>query len=61
MSINDKSEQVMMVCEEVLGRELTVDEARILGVSFELGRQYGVEQVENEINGFRNRLTKELN
>jgi hypothetical protein len=52
MGINEKSELAMMVCEEVLGRKLTPDEAKILGISFELGRQYGVEQVENNINGF---------
>ena len=45
MSINEKSEQAMMVCEEVLGRKLTPDEAKILGISFELGRQYGVNKL----------------
>ena len=50
MGLVEASERVKMVCEEVLGRELTKDECLVLGASFELGRQYGVKQVEEDVN-----------
>lgn len=44
MSITKESDKAMFICQDELNRKVTPDEAMVSGLSFELGRQFGVKQ-----------------
>ncbi len=45
----EELDKVQEICEEFLGRKITVEEAQMIGFVFEKGRQYGIKTVIDKI------------